>query len=257
MTSTLSDDYVIETAGISSVLLEGFTPKRRVAFVIQGAGATLSPSFDMMADCLVQRGYNDIIAIRDAPHVFCRERKSLHKENIVGLLGELAAQLSDDDVLFTAILGASYTKTGVVYLPIPRSSSEISSLELRELFSSIPVHHAVHYVSPDIHAGDLAKRLSQAEHPDLGNRHIAIAPTIPSVSDSSLYHKVPTGKHQHVEVVTPFHAAFFDLADKQSLRVRFEDAAQYQREIRKNMPAYMCYGAINPQAIAFRREVHH
>ena len=245
-------DYIVEKTAGAPVSLEAFQPKRRVAFVVQGAGATLSPSFDMMVDCLVQRGYNDIVAVRDAPHVFCREGRNLHEEHIVGLLKDLAKELSPDDVLFTAILGASYTTNGAVYLSIPRSSSAISAVEFRDLLSSIPVHHAVHYVSPDVHAGAFAKYLSQAEHVDLGNRHIAIAPTLPDVSASSYAHRVPNGQHQSVDVVTPFHAAFFDPTDKPSLEARFQGAATYQRRYRTETQAYMCHGAVHPQEIAFR-----
>ncbi len=249
------NDYLIETTGISSVSMGSFTPRKRVAFIIQGVG-NLSPSFNMMVDCLVQRGYSDIVAVRDAPHVFCRERRSLHKANIVGLLEDLAKELTADDVLFTAVLGASYTKTGTVYLPLPRSSSEISAVELRDLISHVPVHHAVHYVSPDVHAGDFARYLSQAEHPDLGNRHIAIAPTIPSVSASSFSHNVIIGQHRDTEVVTPFHAVFFSMDDQPSLEARFCHAARYQRAFRRDTLAYMHHGVVHPSEIAFRPAVH-
>ncbi len=251
MINTLSEDYVIETIDAPSLSMEGFTPKRRVAFIIQGRG-NLSPSFNMMVDCLVQRGYDTILAVRDAhSHVFCRETRPLYKENVEGLFGELAAQLSPDDVLFTAILGPSFTRTGSVYVPLQGADSEISAVELCDLVSRVPVHHAVHYLSPDAHAGDFAQLLGEAHHPDFGNRHIAVAPTVPTVSVSSSYHKLHIGEHRNIEVVTPFHAAFFDLGDQPSLEARFRAAAQYQHKFRDTQ-AYMRYNVVHPREIAFR-----
>jgi hypothetical protein len=245
--------YLIETTEQSPLALGNFTPKRKVAFIIQGSGATLSPSFEMMAACLVQRGYDDLIAVRDTPHVFCRERRNLARENIAALFEDLARQLSPDDVLFTAVLGASHTRTGMVYLDIPRSSSALSAIELRDLLSQIPVQHAVSYISPDTSAGEFARYVAQASHPDLGNRHIAIAPTVPSVFASSYSHCIKTGRYQTSEVVTPFHAGFFDPDDKPSLEARFHDAALYQQESKRpDACAYMRYGAIHPREIAFR-----
>ncbi len=246
-----SDDYVIETVHAPSVSMKGFTPRQRVAFIIQGLYGNLSPSFNMITDCLVQRGYDKILAIRHGGHDLCREIRPLFKENIEGLLGDLAKELSPDDVLFTAILGPSYTETGSLYIPL-HGSSKISAVELRLLISAIPVHHAVHYVSPDVHAGDFARMLGEAKHLDFENSHIAVAPTLPAFFDSSSYHKVNVAPHRDVEVVTPFHAAFFDLADQPSLEARFRNAAQYQRQYRPTVAAYMCHGAVHPQEIAFR-----
>lgn len=256
MTQT-SMDYVIEksiigTSASSAVSLNGFVPRKRVAFIIQGRDAKLSPSFDIMADCLVQRGYDEIVALRDASHIFCRVRQSLVRQNIEGMLGDLTRELSSDDVLFTAILGPSYTETGTVYLPFHDNTS-ISGIELRDLISRIPVHHAVHYVSPDVYAGDFAQLLGSAKHPDFANRHIAVAPTIPAFASSSHYHTVHVvGGHKSIDVVTPFHAAFFDMEDKPSLEARFCDAARYQRQYRPMVSAYMRHGLVHPQEIAFR-----
>ncbi len=254
---TLSEDYVIETSGSSSVSAEGFTPRQKVAFIIQGMGSMLSPSFNMMAECLVLRGYDTILAVRDArSHDFCRESRPLFKQNIEGLLGELAGQLSPDDVLFTAILGSSFTKTGSVYVHLHGVDSALSAVELRDLVSRIPVHHAVHYVSPDIHAGVFAKLLGDAHHPDFGNRHIAVAPTTPDVYGSSSPYHVSLGSHDRVEVATPFHAAFFDLQYHPSLEARFCNAAHYQRAAGRDTPAYMRYGAVHPREVAFRAVAH-
>jgi hypothetical protein len=247
----LSEDYLIETSDASPVSMDGFIPRQRVAFIIQGIGGNLFPSFNMIVDCLVQRGYSTILALGTAKSALCRETRPLYRPNIEGLLGELTAQLSSDDVLFTAVLGSSYTKTGSLYIPL-HDSSALSAVELRALVSRIPVHHAVHYLSPHVYAGDFAQILGGAQHPDFCNGHIALSPTTPDVHTSSLGHTVTRGQYQSVEVVTPFHAKFFDPEDYPTLEARFQAAAKYQRKISEKRRAYMRYGVVHPQGIAFR-----
>lgn len=246
---TLSDDYIIETVGASSVSMEGFIPKRKVALLFEGAGTRYGASFNMVIDFLVQRGYSYITAVRDSSgHPFCSDSVGRYRSSVYGKIADLARELTPDDVLFTAVIGASIAKDGVVSLPLHHSDA-LLAYELRDLLSTIPIHHAVHYASPDVHAGTLARVLSGTEHVDLGNRHIAIAPTIPGHFDSFSLHK-PDSSHPSFELITPFHAKFFDLADQPTLEARFQQAAAYQRRYRLEQ-AYMTYAAVQPREVAF------
>ena len=77
--------YVIETAARTHISKQGFTPKRKVAFLIQGQGGNHNASFHSITELLIMRGYDYITACRNAgPGAFCRDISSVTKRNILG-----------------------------------------------------------------------------------------------------------------------------------------------------------------------------
>src|SRR3989338_7809207 len=158
--------YVIEGGERTPVSIEGFTPRRKVGLIINGINNKYSHSFEMIADLLIHRGYDYITAIREAPsHTLCRDTVQHYRISVERKLEELRRELSPDDVLFTAVIGPSVRVQGVISIPLHHGEA-LTAYELREALSKMPVHHAVHYISPDTHAGELAQILATAEHPD-------------------------------------------------------------------------------------------
>ncbi len=240
--------YVIETGSKPLLTIEGFRPRRKVAFLLQGQGGTHNTSFHSIVDLLIMRGYDYITACRNAgAGAFCRDVSSLTKGTVVGKIRDLAAELTEQDVLFTAILGASVLDNGKVYVP-DNTFDAIWSYELRDALGMIPAHHVIHYVSPDRYAGNLARTLSGAKHPDLGKRHIAIAPTIPRTKHTF---RPYTPELSRVAYINPFHFEFFNLEDRPSLEARFISAAEYQGHHSAPHRLYKAYMRtnVNPQTV--------
>ncbi|MEK6920905.1 MAG: hypothetical protein AABX82_03415, partial [Nanoarchaeota archaeon] len=228
--------------------IEGFRPRKKVAFLIQGQGGAHNASFNSIIDLLIVRGYDYITACRNTvAGAFCRDITSVTKKNIVDKISNLADELTEQDVLFTAILGASVLENGRVYIP-DNNLGAIWSYELRDALGMIPAHHVIHYVSPDRYAGNLARTLSGARHPDLGKRHIAIAPTIPRRKHTFRPH---TPKSSREAYVNAFHFEFFNPQNRPSLEARFTSAAEYQHRHCAPHRLYKAYMRTNvdPQTV--------
>lgn len=244
----VKESYVIEAGERPFLSMSGFKPRKKVGLIINGIINKYPYSFEMIADLLVQRGYDYITAIREASsHSLCRDTVRHYKTAVEGKLEELSRELTPDDVLFTAILGPSVRAQGIISIPL-HGGENFTAYELRDALSRIPAHHAIHFVSPNEYAGELARTLATAKHPEIESRHIAIAPTTPNVAKTLFPHK-QEGAH---EVATPFHQGFFDLEDRPTLEARFQVAAVYQRQHRAEA-AYMRYGTIEPREVAFLR----
>lgn len=236
MTDTLSTDYVIETAELSSNhFIAPFKPERKSALLIQGHGSH-NAAFMMMVELLIDRGYSYITAVRNSgAGPFCSDIQALRAENVYGKIQDFSRTLTSIDVLFTAIIGAS-VMDAVLYIP-DNTGTPILASSLRDAFSQVPAHHIIHYACPDKHAGDFARLLAQAEHPEYGKRHIGIAPTIPSVERAPY---------------SPFHRRFFDHADQPTLEARFKIAAKYHARVARGK-AYMHYAAVHPALVSATR----
>ena len=122
----------------------------------------------------------------------------------------------------------------------------------------IPAHHIIDYVSPDRYAGNLARTLSGAKHPDLGRHHIAIAPTIPRTKHTFRPHVPDPSKAAYSSrgaYVNPFHFEFFNLENRPTLEARFTSAAVYQGRYSAPHRLYRAYMRTNvdPQTVVSTR----